>query len=65
MNSVINHAKVSIINEVTNCCFLQAGNTFMEQSEASIAGDFGLDVESSFRLPPASPYDNFLNAPKR
>ncbi|XP_076884449.1 protein SEMI-ROLLED LEAF 2-like [Bidens hawaiensis] len=42
-----------------------AGNTFMKQSEASIAGDFSLDVESSFRLPPASPYDNFLNAPKR
>lgn len=40
----------------------QAGNSFMEQSAAPAANKPGNDVPSSFRLPAASPYDNFLRA---
>ncbi|KAF5785876.1 hypothetical protein HanRHA438_Chr10g0446221 [Helianthus annuus] len=42
-----------------------AGNSFMEQSEAPTISERISDEPSSFRLPPASPYDKFLNASRR
>ncbi|PWA54840.1 armadillo-type fold protein [Artemisia annua] len=39
-----------------------AGNSFMEQSAAPAVSKPGSDVPSSFRLPVANPYDNFLRA---
>ncbi|KAI3806547.1 hypothetical protein L1987_22454 [Smallanthus sonchifolius] len=43
----------------------QAGNPLMEQNAAPTASIHNPDVTSSFRLPAASPYDNFLNAARR
>ncbi|XP_071737557.1 protein SEMI-ROLLED LEAF 2-like [Rutidosis leptorrhynchoides] len=41
------------------------GHSFMEQSAATDASKPGSDVPSSFRLPAANPYDNFLRAAQR
>ncbi|KAI7731261.1 hypothetical protein M8C21_013204 [Ambrosia artemisiifolia] len=74
--SVCNAPKMSFM-EMTNGMNMQhrpayenigihsAGNSFMERSAAPTASKLSPDEQSSFRLPPASPYDKFLNASRR